>query len=110
MRSLSARQQDEETMMLRNLFGTFALTTILLVAGSIANNGPFSAAGAVEAPRISAGADTIVGEGDGFVDVPVTLSEPGQTVVTVTYSGFDNAAFAPGDYSRPGGTLTFAPG
>ncbi len=53
----------------------------------------------VASPRISASADIVVGEGDGYVDVPVTLSAPGQTVVTVGYSTYNNTATAPADYT-----------
>ena len=78
---------------------------------------------AVAQPAISSGPDLVVGEGDGYVDIPVTLSTPGSGVVTVNYSTADNTAgancgtAANGDYLpfggctwSPGGTLTFAPG
>src|SRR5262245_64840239 len=41
--------------------------------------------GKVAQPRISAGADVTVGEGQGYVDVPVKLSHPGRSEVTVQY-------------------------
>ncbi len=57
----------------------------------------------------------VVGEGDGSVTVPVTLSAPGLSTVTVQYSVFNSTAVAGSDYTCPvvscnRGTLTFAPG
>ena len=56
----------------------------------------------------------VVGEGDGYVDVPVTLSAPGQSVVTVDYPTTTSTAVSgrlrQPDYVTVSGTLTFAPG
>jgi Ca2+-binding RTX toxin-like protein len=68
-----------------------------------------SDATAVSQPRISV-SDMIVGEGDGYVDIVVSLSAPGQNVVTVNYAtGNETAAYGT-DYNYANGTLTFAPG
>ena len=66
---------------------------------------------AVAQPRISV-KDMIVGESDGWVDVVVSLSAPGQNVVTVNYTTADVTAdyWQAQDYIRAAGTLTFAPG
>ncbi|MCW5662668.1 MAG: hypothetical protein KIT35_02435 [Piscinibacter sp.] len=60
-------------------------------------------------PRISV-SDMVVGEGDGWVDVVVSLSAPGQNVVTVNYQNFNDTAANGSDYQARSGTLTFAPG
>jgi Ca2+-binding RTX toxin-like protein len=55
----------------------------------------------------------LVGEHDGFVDVPVTLNAPGTGIVTVNYTTADGTAKAPNsgtDYHGRAGTLTFEPG
>ena len=76
---------------------------------------------AVATPLISAAPDMVVGEGDGYVDVPVTLSAPGQSTVTVAAnlengtasgnttggSGFDFLCLTSGCNTD---TVTFAPG
>ena len=69
---------------------------------------------ATSAPAVSAGPDTAVSEGDGWVDLPVTLSAPGTNPVTVTYQTL-NAGAGGGfgcnaDYVPDNGTLTFLPG
>ena len=69
----------------------------------------------VAQPRISVGPDVVVGEGSGFVDLPVTLSAPGKSVVSVAVTVFNGTAVAGQDYTCPfagcgAGTLTFAPG
>ena len=43
-----------------------------------------SPAAPVATPALSAPPDVAVGEADGYVDLPVTLSAPGQSPVTVT--------------------------
>jgi len=65
-------------------------------------------------PAIFAPADQIVGEGDGYVDLAVRLSQPGTSTVTVHYSVQDNTALASTacnfDYVGGTGDLAFAPG
>ena len=63
---------------------------------------------AVSSPYILAPPNTVVGEADGWMDLPVTLSAPSANLVTVAYSipgGGCNSA-------EPGssGTLSFLPG
>ena len=68
---------------------------------------------AVAQPKISAPADQLVGEADGYVDLPVTLSAPGTGQVTVAYQTPGTTAAGSnscGDYVNASGTLTFAPG
>ncbi len=90
-----------------------AVGAALVVAGLLA---PVQAAGAaVAAPRVSMGPDVVVGEGDGFVDVPVRLSAASTSEVRVSYNVANNTAGVPADYSCPivgcaPGTLIFAPG
>jgi chitinase len=63
----------------------------------------------VSSPDISAPANTVVGEADGYIDLPVTLSAPGTSTVTVNYAtpsgGVCNQLF-----QGQTGTLTFVPG
>ena len=69
-----------------------------------------SDATAVALPLISV-ADVVVGEGDGYVDLVVRLSAPGQNVVTVNYAtDFGSARAFGSDYESANGTLTFAIG
>ncbi len=69
---------------------------------------------ATSQPRILAPADAIVGESDGYVDIVVSLSQPGQNQLTVDYADFNSTAGAGnscnGDFGAVAGTLTFAPG
>jgi Ca2+-binding RTX toxin-like protein len=70
-----------------------------------------SDAAPVAAPRLSVH-DAVVGEGDAWVDLLVTLDAPGTAPVTVTYNTFGNSA-APGvggDFTASSGKLVFAPG
>jgi|GEM_PF-4035088 len=64
---------------------------------------------AVSSPDISAPVNTVVGEADGYLDLPVTLSAPGTSTVKVNYAtstgGACNNLFQP-----ESGTLTFVPG
>jgi hypothetical protein len=60
-------------------------------------------------PNISAPVNTVVGEADGYIDLPVTLSAPGTSTVTVNYTtpeggGCNNL------FQGEAGTLTFVPG
>ena len=77
-----------------------------------------SGAAAVTSPRISAPPDTVTGEADGYLDVPVTLSAPGKSTVTVNYATANSTAgggtgcnntYVPVGVPTPG-TLTFTPG
>jgi chitinase len=80
-----------------------------------------SGVAAEDSPALSAPADAVVGEGDGYVDLAVRLSAPGKNPVTVGYvtadSTADNGTTCPGtfdDYVRADsedhGPLVFAPG
>ena len=55
----------------------------------------------VAAPRISTGPDTIVGEADGYLDVPITLSAPGTSPVSFYLNTSNGTAVASTDYSCP---------
>src|SRR4051812_35952173 len=96
--------------------GLVAAVVAVLVALSTLSTMPVAlAAVPVAQPRISVGPDLVVGEGDGSVTVPVRLSAPGQSTVTVQYSVASSTAVASSDYVCPvvscnPGTLTFAPG
>ena len=66
-------------------------------------------------PDIRAPADLVLGEADGFIDLPVTLSARSLNPVSVHYQTFDSTAAAgvcgnSGDYVAAIGTLNFAPG
>ena len=37
-------------------------------------------------PGLSVGSDVVVGEGDGYVDLPIQLNAPGTLPVTVSYA------------------------
>ncbi len=65
-------------------------------------------------PAISAPPDVVVGEGDGYVDLVVSLSAPGTSPVSVHFDTA-SASASPGtvcnlDFVPTGGTLTFASG
>lgn len=53
----------------------FAVEVFFFVAGT-----------AVSSPGISAPPDVVVGEADGYVDLPVSLSGPGTSPVSVSYT------------------------
>ena len=75
---------------------------------------------ALASPSLSLAPDLVIGEGDGYLDVPVTLSAPATAAVTVNYSTANATASGGcgggGDYvalsggCSTGGYLTFAPG
>jgi chitinase len=69
---------------------------------------------AVASPGISAPPDVVVGEADGYVDLPVTLSAPGTSVVSVAYTTTNSTAVSstgcPYNYVGVSGTLNFSPG
>ena len=73
-----------------------------------------SDADASSSPSLSAPADLVLGEADGFIDLVVSLSEPGQQQVSVNYSTFNASAGSAnscnGDYLGHAGSITFAPG
>jgi Calx-beta domain len=74
-----------------------------------------SGASAVSQPGVSVGPDVVVGEANGYVDLPISLSRPGTLPVTVTYTTSDGTASqSPGnphyEYSPTGGSATFTPG
>jgi hypothetical protein len=68
----------------------------------------------VASPNISAPSDVTVGEADGYIDLPVTLSAPGASTLTVHYATANETAFAGtgcnATYVGVTGTLTFTPG
>ena len=86
------------------------LTALGLLTGLASVSVAAVPAQAATAPSISAPPDAVVGEASGSINLPVTLSAPGTTNVTVNY------AAGPGNgcnYPIPGGitgTLTFTPG
>ena len=69
---------------------------------------------ATGAPAVSAGPDAVVSEGDGWIDLSVTLSAPGTGPVSVFYNTANAGAFdgtaCNADYVGDRGTLTFLPG
>ena len=77
-----------------------------------------SGGSAAISPGIYAPPDVVVGEADGYVDLPVTLSAPGQGTVTVSFPTTDGTAYGEDEgcagtttaFVDEGGTLTFAPG
>src|SRR5262249_43778343 len=60
-------------------------------------------------PRLSV-ADTVVGEGQDYVDFVVRLDAPTPATVSVTYSTAQQTAAAGFDFVSESGVLTFAPG
>ena len=74
----------------------------------------------VPEPGILAPPDVVVGEADGYVDLPVRLSAPGQSPLSVSYSTSSGAASSgtacstsspsSSDFVTRTGTLNFAPG
>ena len=79
-------------------------------------------AASVSTPSIAAPPDVVVGEADGYVDLPVSLSAPGTSTVSVTYGTVNGTALSSTGCvqnadtyvgvppSGVPGTLTFAPG
>src|SRR6202022_111130 len=80
------------------------------IVGIGANNALTS----VAEPGIAAPADVIVGEGDGYVDLVVSLSAPGLSPVSVNYATANSSAAGHTvcnfDYVPVSGTLNFAVG
>ncbi len=64
---------------------------------------------AVAAPTLSV-ADMVVGEGDGYIDVVVSLSAPSASNVSVAYATAAATAAANYDFTGASGTLNFAAG
>jgi hypothetical protein len=85
---------------------------LLLQGFGDSTHGPTTAADVM--PAVSAQADVIVGERDGFVDLAVSLSPPGLDPVSVTYATAPGTAHSgtgcDNDYKFAGGVLTFEPG
>ena len=91
----------------------------ILGGQAVVTIGP-SGASPVNVPTISAAPDRVVGEADGYIDVPVSLSVPGTQPVTVLYSSRENTATDLAIHPSSGcgacqyygvsGQLTFAPG
>ena len=102
-----------ETMLRVRHRAVALVTAALMVAGLVSRAGTASAVTPVASPRISVGPDVVVGESVGIVDVPVTLSAPGLSTVTVNFTTINGTAIAPNsgtDYTGTSGTLTFTPG
>src|SRR5215210_4731878 len=98
---------------------SFALTLSNPNNASIADGSAVVTIGASDAanatqPAILAPVDLVVGEGDGFVDLVVALSQPGLNAVTVDYASANASAGAGNscnaDYSPANGELHFAVG
>ena len=109
-RGCSSRESSASTRVHRSVVLLAALALTCFVLPGIGASG----AGAVTTPTVSSPPDQLVGMGDGYVDVPVTLSAPGQSTVTVSYATA-NATAAAGtscdnEYVAASGTLTFTPG
>jgi hypothetical protein len=68
--------------------------------------------GTATPPTIIPGAATVVegNSGTKTVNVPVTLTHPSSTTVTVGYQTLNHTATAPGDFTAASGTVSFAPG
>lgn len=76
---------------------------------------PLPASAASATPFVSTGPDVIVGEGDGYVEVPITLSAPSTNTVSMYLADTNVTAGAGYDYTCPTSncgalTLVFAPG
>jgi chitinase len=73
-----------------------------------------SDASASSQPAISSPPDVIVSEGDGYVDLPVTLSAPSTNTVSVRYNAVSGSASGNNgcnaDFAPRVGILTFLPG
>jgi hypothetical protein len=69
-----------------------------------------SGAKAVSSPNISAPPNLVVGEADGYVDLPVTLSAPSANTVTVNYNVPGGTCNSATWLAGTTGTLTFTPG
>ena len=74
-------------------------------------------AAAATTPGITASPDVVVGEAAGSVTIPVTLSAPSTSAVTVNYSTYNGTGgsntfceYNTSSYVGSSGTLTFAPG
>ncbi len=88
----------------------------LTIAGATMSLGGAPAQAAGGLPSISAAPNVVVGEADGSVTLPVTLSAASASPVTVNYSTSDGSGgsntsckFASSIYTGKSGMLTFAP-
>ncbi len=86
----------------------------LLTPPSTVLSAPLGSPATLAVPAVSAPADLLVGEADGYVDLPVSLSAPGTSTVTVSYATANSTAVSgtscDAEYVGVSGTLTFAPG
>ena len=94
-------------------FGTVPSNASIVAGSGVVTIGA-SGATAVATPAVSAPPDLLVGEADGYVDLPVSLSAPGTGTVTVNYATANSTAFSGtgcnATFVGVSGTLTFAPG
>ncbi len=94
-------------------FGTYPSNASIVDGSGVVTIGA-SGGAAVAEPAVSAPPDLLVGEADGYVDLPVSLSAPGTGTVTVDYATANSTASAgiscDAEYVGVSGTLTFAPG
>ena len=92
-------------------------TNATIATGSATVTIGASGATPVSIPQIAAPANTVVGQADGYVDLPVTLSAPGINTATVNYTTASGSggsetycAYSNSIYQGESGALTFAPG
>ena len=97
----------------------FTLSLANAVNATIANGTGTATIGANDGtpttlPALSTAQDAMVGEGDGYVDLPVHLSAPGTQPVSVSFTTAewtaDAGSFCNYNYISNQGSLTFAPG
>ncbi len=88
---------------------------LMALAAAIAQPVMSVAAAASTQPGLSVGSDVVVGEGDGYVDLPIQLNAPGTLPVTVSYASADGTAsgcscYSNYEFNSVSGTVTFEPG
>jgi hypothetical protein len=92
----------------------FAVAGFAAACVGVAADLSFAAATSVASPGVSAPPDVVVGEADGYVDLPVTLSAPGSSPVSVSYTTTNSTAVGstgcPYNYVGVSGTLNFPVG
>ena len=74
---------------------TYVQAWALLPAVQVLISAGVPCAAPVPSPGISAPADVVVGEVDGYIDLPVTLGAPGESAVTVDYATADGTGSGP---------------